>query len=50
MSLAIGYQRRRATLGGAWEGHLTTFILLVAGVIVVVLILARLFQINLPGT
>ena len=50
MSFVIGYQRRRATMGGAFEGSLTTVILLVAGIVVVTLIVLRIFQINLPGT
>lgn len=46
----IGYQRRRATMGGAFEGSLTTVILLVAGIVVVTLIVLRIFQISIPGT
>jgi hypothetical protein len=44
ISLAIGYQRRRATLGGAFEGHVVTLALLVGGVIVAVLVVWALVQ------
>lgn len=40
--MSIGYTRRRTTLGGAVEGHLTTAILLLAGVAVVGVFLAFL--------
>ena len=49
MSFVIGYQRRRATMGGAFEGSLTTVVLLVAGIIIVTLIVLRIFQISFPG-
>lgn len=44
ISLAIGYNRRRATLGGEFEGHAVTIGLLVGGVIVAVLVVWGLVQ------
>jgi hypothetical protein len=44
ISLAIGYQRRRATLGGAFEGHVVTVGLLVGGLVIAVLVVYALFQ------
>ena len=48
ITIAVGYQRKRATVGGRWEGHLTTLVLLVAGVLVVLLILYRVSLIQWP--
>lgn len=48
ISLAIGYQRRRATLGGVFEGHVVTVALLAGGIGVVaafVFLLLRLLSI-----
>jgi hypothetical protein len=44
ISLAIGYQRRRAVLGGAFEGHVVTLGLLIGGIAVAVLVVWALFQ------
>ena len=52
ISLAIGYQRKRTTLGGAWEGHITSLALLIGGIVVVVLFadfVFRLFGIRILG-
>lgn len=38
ISLTVGYNRRRATIGGAFEGHLVTLGLLVGGIIFVALV------------
>lgn len=35
ISLSIGYQRKRATLAGKWEGALTSLLLLIGGIVVV---------------
>jgi hypothetical protein len=42
ISLAIGYQRRRAVLGGAFEGHVVTLGLLIGGLVVAVLVVLGL--------
>jgi hypothetical protein len=39
ITLAIGYNRKRAELAGAWESNFTTIGLLVGGIIVVLLFL-----------
>jgi hypothetical protein len=39
VTVAIGYQRRRTTLGGAVEGHAVTLMLLLGGIVAVVAIL-----------
>lgn len=44
ISIAIGYHRKRTLLGGKWEGHAVTVVLLLGGVIVVIYVLTRLFQ------
>lgn len=47
ITLSVGYQRRRALLGGELEGHIVTVVLLVGGaalVILVVLGLLHVFQ------
>ena len=36
--MAIGYTRNRAVLGGKWEGHFTTVVLLLGGTVLVTLI------------
>lgn len=48
ITLSIGYQRRRALIGGKWEGRLVTFGLLLGGIAVVVVWLLILSQIRLP--
>ena len=47
ITVSAGYERRRTTLGGVWEGRLVTLGLLMGGIVVVVLVLARIFQISL---
>ena len=44
ISVSVGYQRRRATVGGAFEGHAVTFLLLVSGVAFVLLFVVELFR------
>lgn len=44
----MGYQRRRAMIGGKWEGRLVTFGLLLGGIAVVIVWLLILSQIKLP--
>lgn len=49
ITVAIGYQRKRATLGGVWEGHLVTIGLLLGSILVVLIVVLRVFQISLGG-
>lgn len=35
ITLSVGYKRRRAVLGGALEGHIVTFALLLGGILFV---------------
>jgi hypothetical protein len=45
VSVSVGYQRKRAALGGAWEGHITTAVLLIGGTVLVLLVVLRALQI-----
>jgi hypothetical protein len=45
VSVAIGYQRRRAVLGGKLEGHIVTGVLLLVSSLIVLAIVLRIFQI-----
>jgi hypothetical protein len=44
ISVAIGYQRRRATLGGAFEGHVVTLGLLIGGVAIAAIIIWEILK------
>lgn len=44
ITLSVGYQRRRALLGGAWEGHVTTVVLLFGGAALVGLVILGLIH------
>ena len=48
ITLSVGYQRKRAGIGGAWEGHFTTLVLLIAGVALVFFVVYELFTHFLP--
>jgi hypothetical protein len=45
ISLEIGYERKRAVLGGAFESRVTTLVLLVGGVAVALLVVVGLLHI-----
>jgi hypothetical protein len=47
ISIAVGYQRKRAGVSGRFEGPLVTGALLVAGIVLVFLIFWRLSTLNL---
>lgn len=47
VTVSAGYERRRTTLGGVWEGRLVTLGLLLGGIALVLLVVARVFQISL---
>lgn len=47
ISIAVGYQRKRTTMAGKWEGPLVTIGLLVVGSIVVLFVFWRLSLIAL---
>lgn len=47
ISIAIGYQRKRAAVAGKWEGPVVSVGLLIGGLIVVLFVLWRVFQISL---
>lgn len=47
ISIAVGYQRKRALHTGKWEGPITSLGLLIGGIAIVVLIFVRLAQIQL---
>ena len=52
ISLAVGYSRKRTTLGGAFEGHVTTMALLIGGIVLVIVFadfVFRLFGIRMLG-
>lgn len=42
ISLSIGYQRKRALLGGEFEGHVVTLALLIGGIVVAFLVVLGL--------
>ena len=44
ISIAVGYQRKRAAVAGRWEGPLVTTALLVCGIIFVVLVFWQVFK------
>lgn len=45
ISLTIGYNRKRAILGGAFEGHVVTLGLLIGGLTVAVLVVLGLVHV-----
>jgi hypothetical protein len=47
ISIAVGYQRKRALLAQKWEGTVVSVGLLLGGLIVVLLVLWNVFQISL---
>ena len=52
ITLAVGYQRKRTTLGGALEGHVVSIGLMVGGIVLIVLFvdfLFRLFGLRMLG-
>jgi hypothetical protein len=44
ISIAVGYQRRRTTMGGKLEGGLVTAALLLASIVVVLLVIWQFFK------
>jgi hypothetical protein len=44
ISIAVGYHRRRAAVGGKWEGPVVTVALLVAGIVLVLLVVWQFFK------
>jgi len=44
VAISIGYQRRRTTLAGKWEGPLVTAVLLVASIAIVAFIVLQVFR------
>jgi hypothetical protein len=44
ISIAVGYQRRRAALAGKWESGLVTAVLLAASIVLVLLVVWQFFK------
>jgi hypothetical protein len=44
ITLSVGYDRKRSTLGGAFEGHAVTLMLLIGGTVLVFLVVDLIFR------